>query len=144
MIVHLVDGTYEIFRQYYAPRPGHLDSAGVEIGATRGVVQSVFAMLQDKDIRGVIDAVQPHIDHWFVSGIDTPRGAGAELLDEQLAKAGITRAVTRCASVAVACEQACDLATEDDRILVFGSFYTVAAAMRWRAQRGSKSGGEKT
>ena len=47
MIVHLVDGTYEIFRQYYAPRPGHLDSAGIEIGATRGVVQSVFTMLQD-------------------------------------------------------------------------------------------------
>jgi 5'-3' exonuclease len=47
VIVHLVDGTYEIFRQFYAPRPGHLDSGGVEIGATRGVVQSVFTMLQD-------------------------------------------------------------------------------------------------
>lgn len=47
MRVHLVDGTYEIFRQHYAPRPGHLDSAGHEIGATRGVVQSVFTMLQD-------------------------------------------------------------------------------------------------
>jgi 5'-3' exonuclease len=47
VIVHLVDGTYEIFRQYYAPRPGHLDSDGIEIGATRGVVQSVFTMLQD-------------------------------------------------------------------------------------------------
>jgi len=47
VIVHLVDGTYEIFRQYYAPRPGHLDSAGIEIGATRDVVQSVFTMLQD-------------------------------------------------------------------------------------------------
>jgi len=46
VIVHLVDGTYEIFRQYYAPRPGHLDSDGVEIGATRGVVSSVFSMLQ--------------------------------------------------------------------------------------------------
>jgi 5'-3' exonuclease len=47
VIVHLVDGTYEIFRQYYAPRPGHLDSDGTEIGATRSVVQSVFTMLQD-------------------------------------------------------------------------------------------------
>jgi 5'-3' exonuclease len=47
VIVHLVDGTYEIFRQYYAPRPGHLDSDGIEVGATRGVVQSVFTMLQD-------------------------------------------------------------------------------------------------
>ena len=47
MIVHLVDGTYEIFRQYYAPRPGHVDPDGMEIGAIRGVVQSVFTMLQD-------------------------------------------------------------------------------------------------
>jgi 5'-3' exonuclease len=47
MIVHLIDGTYEIFRQYYAPRPGHRDSDGLEIGATRGVVQSVFTMLAD-------------------------------------------------------------------------------------------------
>jgi 5'-3' exonuclease len=47
VIVHLVDGTYEIFRQYYAPRPGHLDPDGAEIGATRGVVQSVFSMLTD-------------------------------------------------------------------------------------------------
>jgi hypothetical protein len=47
VIVHLVDGTYEIFRQYYAPRPGHLDTDGIEVGATRGVVQSVFTMLQD-------------------------------------------------------------------------------------------------
>jgi 5'-3' exonuclease len=46
-MVHLVDGTYEIFRQYYAPRPGHLDSDGVEIAAIRGVVSSVFSMLQD-------------------------------------------------------------------------------------------------
>ena len=45
--MHLVDGTYEIFRQHFAPRPGHLDDDGVEIGATRGVVQSIFSMLQD-------------------------------------------------------------------------------------------------
>jgi 5'-3' exonuclease len=48
VIVHLVDGTSEIFRQYYAPRPGHLDSDGIEIGATRGVVQSVFTILPDR------------------------------------------------------------------------------------------------
>jgi 5'-3' exonuclease len=47
VIVHLVDGTYEIFRQYYAPRPGHVDPEGSEIGATRGVVMSIFTMLQD-------------------------------------------------------------------------------------------------
>jgi len=45
--VHLVDGTYELFRQYLAPRPGHLDPSGVEIGGTRAVVQSILTMLDD-------------------------------------------------------------------------------------------------
>jgi 5'-3' exonuclease len=44
--VHLVDGTYELFRQFYAPRPGHQDAEGVEIGATRSVVQDMLAMLE--------------------------------------------------------------------------------------------------
>jgi 5'-3' exonuclease len=45
--VHLVDGTYELFRQYLAPRPGHLDADGVEVGATRAVVSSMLTMLED-------------------------------------------------------------------------------------------------
>ncbi|HYL51390.1 MAG TPA: flap endonuclease, partial [Acidimicrobiia bacterium] len=44
MRVHLVDGTYELFRQFLAPRPGHVDPAGVEIGGTRSGVQSMLAM----------------------------------------------------------------------------------------------------
>jgi 5'-3' exonuclease len=44
--VHLVDGTYELFRQFLAPRPGHVDPAGVEIGGTRSVVQSMLTMLE--------------------------------------------------------------------------------------------------
>jgi len=45
--VHLVDGTYELFRQYLAPRPGHIDPGGVEVGATRAVVTSVLTMLEE-------------------------------------------------------------------------------------------------
>jgi 5'-3' exonuclease len=45
MRVHLVDGTYELFRQFLAPRPGHRDPAGLEVGATRSVVQSIVGML---------------------------------------------------------------------------------------------------
>ena len=45
MEVHLVDGTYELFRQYYA-RPEHLDAAGVDVGAVRGVCRSVLGLLE--------------------------------------------------------------------------------------------------
>ena len=61
-----------------------------------------------------------------------PRGASVRVLADELAAAG-AEAVTSCASLAAAYTQACDMATENDRILVFGSFHTVAAVMQERA-----------
>jgi 5'-3' exonuclease len=45
MHVHLVDGTYELFRHHFAVPP-HLDPDGMEVAATRGVVGSVLTMLE--------------------------------------------------------------------------------------------------
>lgn len=45
MDVYLVDGTYELFRHFFAV-PGATNSAGEEIGAVRGVVTSVLTMLE--------------------------------------------------------------------------------------------------
>ncbi len=47
MQVHLVDGTYELFRSFYSPRGGHSNAAGEEVGATRGVLRSVLSLLDD-------------------------------------------------------------------------------------------------
>src|SRR5215510_10786677 len=47
MQVHLVDGTYELFRQYLAPRPGHVDGDGIEVGAVRAVVSSMLTLLEE-------------------------------------------------------------------------------------------------
>jgi 5'-3' exonuclease len=44
LIVHLIDGTYELFRHFYAV-PSARDATGVEIGAVRGVVGSIRGML---------------------------------------------------------------------------------------------------
>ena len=46
MRVHLIDGTYELFRHYFAV-PSYRDAAGFELAATRGVVMSVLNMLHD-------------------------------------------------------------------------------------------------
>jgi 5'-3' exonuclease len=45
MHVHLVDGTYELFRHHFAV-PSHVDPDGMEVAATRGVVGSVLMMLE--------------------------------------------------------------------------------------------------
>jgi dihydrofolate synthase/folylpolyglutamate synthase len=96
---------------------------------------AVFAMLRDKDIAGVVAAIQSRIDCWFVAGIDAPRGADAQLLAQTLRIAQVSGMVTACTSIAAAYAQACDTAAQNDRILVFGSFYTVAAVMQARAAR---------
>ena len=45
MHVHLVDGTYELFRHHFAV-PSHHDPDGMEVAATRGVVGSILTMLE--------------------------------------------------------------------------------------------------
>lgn len=46
VIVHLVDGTYELFRQFFG-RPGHETADGREVGASRAVLRNMLAMLDD-------------------------------------------------------------------------------------------------
>jgi 5'-3' exonuclease len=45
--VHLVDGTYELYRAHYAPRPGHRAPSGADAKATVGIVESLLALLHD-------------------------------------------------------------------------------------------------
>src|ERR1700737_1613398 len=46
MRVHLVDGTYELFRHFFA-LPSHRDRSGVEVAAVRGVLYSVLTLLEE-------------------------------------------------------------------------------------------------
>lgn len=48
MRVHLVDGTFELFRAHFAPRPGKV-VGGVDVKATAGVVASMLSLLEDRD-----------------------------------------------------------------------------------------------
>ncbi|HXU61534.1 MAG TPA: 5'-3' exonuclease H3TH domain-containing protein [Polyangia bacterium] len=47
--LHLVDGTYELFRAHYAKRPDHRDPSGADRKATVGVVSSLLALLHEAD-----------------------------------------------------------------------------------------------
>jgi len=96
----------------------------------RGRTIAVFAMLKDKDIEGIAAAMLPLIAEWFVAPLPIPRGADIERLESALRVANVTAPVIRCDDVADAMQRARERAGPDDRILVFGSFYTVAAALR--------------
>lgn len=98
--------------------------------AACGRTFAVFAMLGDKDIAGVVQSVAPEIDQWFIAGIDQPRGAGAEQVEEIVRLAAPGAPLEVLDSISLALAQACRCAGENDRIVAFGSFYTVADALR--------------
>lgn len=47
MRLHLIDGTYELYRAHFAPRPGHLAPSGNDAKATVGIVESLLSLLND-------------------------------------------------------------------------------------------------
>jgi dihydrofolate synthase/folylpolyglutamate synthase len=99
---------------------------------------AVFGIMQDKDIDGVIASIAPHIDHWCVADLPSPRSAKALDLAEKLAANKPPGAkpeefsATAFANPAEAYANALSRAGENDRIVVFGSFYTVAGVMASR------------
>ncbi len=96
MIIHVVDGTYELFRHYYA-LPSRRDEAGREIAAVRGVLASIRALLREgaTHVGVATDHVIESFRNALWAGYKT--GAGIEpdllaqfpLLEEALVAAGI-------------------------------------------------------
>ncbi|MBC7944663.1 MAG: bifunctional tetrahydrofolate synthase/dihydrofolate synthase, partial [Burkholderiales bacterium] len=118
-----------------AHNPQAAQALATNLGNMRGYRKTiaVFAMLNDKDVGGVIRAVLPCIDQWLIADLPQPRGAQAERLSKELVETGVTSEIVRFAQPSDAYQRALDLAGGDDRIIVFGSFYTVADVMRCRS-----------
>lgn len=113
-VAHNPHGAAFLIRQLPPARPGQRTRA-------------VFAMLADKDAAGVMEACLGRIDAWHVASLPVPRGQQAAVLADMLLERGCTVAGTY-RTVAEALATARQQALPTDRILVFGSFYTVAAA----------------
>jgi dihydrofolate synthase/folylpolyglutamate synthase len=95
-----------------------------DLGTGSGTT-AVFGMLRDKDIAGVVGLLAERIDRWFVCTLPPPRGAQASELAQALRQAGVDT-VREFDNPALAYAAACSGAAENDRIVVFGSFHTVA------------------
>src|SRR5436305_10288746 len=96
MEIHLVDGTYELFRHYYA-LPSARDQDGCEVAAVRGVLASVLGMIKAgaSHIAVATDHVIESFRNQLWAGYKTSEGVEADLLaqfpvlEEVLAAAGI-------------------------------------------------------
>ncbi len=96
---------------------------------------AVFGAMHDKDIAGVIAPLKTIVDHWNVVTLPSPRAANNTELAKILAESGVggpEHTVQCFADVKQAFDAALERANEDDRILVFGSFLTVAAVLATR------------
>jgi len=106
-------------------------------GAKPGKTIAVFAMLADKDIKGVVDAVKNEIDFWYVAGIDHSRSSAVDTLVSMVLDVVPQAKIKRFDSASNACKQACiDIEVcidrnENDKIVVFGSFFTVSNVMQY-------------
>ncbi len=91
---------------------------------------AVFGAMADKDIAGIVAPLASRVDHWLVADLPLPRAATAPALVGQLSAAGVAPGPERVVSPFAAPREALAFALEragpDDRIVVFGSFLTVA------------------
>lgn len=90
---------------------------------------AIFAMLKDKDMTGVAAALGSSIDTWLVAGITAPRGATDGELAQALKRGGVHGEILTFDNIAEAVSYAYNAAGENDRIITFGSFHTVAEVM---------------
>ena len=96
MEVHLVDGTYELFRHYFA-LPSHVTSDGREVAALRGVASSIVGMLADgaTHVGVATDHVVESFRNDLYEGYKTGEGMDVDLwsqfhpLEEVLAAIGV-------------------------------------------------------
>jgi dihydrofolate synthase/folylpolyglutamate synthase len=94
-----------------------------------GRTLAVVGMLADKDAAGVFAALHDAIDAWWTCTPDSPRALDAVALAAVLRTHAGSAPVCVQPDVKTALTEARSAAREGDRILVFGSFYTVAAVL---------------
>jgi dihydrofolate synthase/folylpolyglutamate synthase len=88
----------------------------------------LFAAMRDKDLAGVVQPFVASATGWVVARASADRGATGAELEALLASLGAAAAVVA-PSIAAACERLRALTAPGDRVIVYGSFHTVGAAM---------------
>lgn len=95
-----------------------------------GKTLAVFSMLHDKDILSSINTIKVLIDEWYVAPLQNKRAASQEVLEKIFAEANIN-CITHAASIAEAYQAAINNAKSNDRLVIFGSFRTVAETVTY-------------
>ena len=90
---------------------------------------AVFAVLADKDVCGIIECVGGMFDEWHISQLNSERALDSEELKKQLHICSDNSLIHTHDSISAAYNAAKDGADQSTRIVVFGSFLTVAEVL---------------
>jgi dihydrofolate synthase/folylpolyglutamate synthase len=120
------------------PQAARVLAAWLQQAPIEGRTLAVFGALDDKDIDGIVCALTPCVDAWYLVGLerDSPRGLPVHLLRERI---GARIAPDAIVSVEEDVTQALALAfagaMPGDRVIAFGSFMVAAPALAFATRR---------
>ena len=124
---HVRDGVEWVFDVAHNPSAARVLRQALDAQPASRTL-AVFAAMEDKDLDGVLAPFAGIVDRWHVSRPDSERGAPLASVAKVLEALGASEPVLH-ADVAAACRAAAAEARPGDRVLVFGSFYTVGPAL---------------
>ncbi|HMM44215.1 MAG TPA: bifunctional tetrahydrofolate synthase/dihydrofolate synthase [Candidatus Macondimonas sp.] len=94
-----------------------------------GMRRTILGILQDKDAGAMIAALAPHTDRWYVPDLPGPRGGRAEWIESAIQRLAPDALIQRFVHPADAYRAAMTDSRPGDRVVVTGSFLTVALAL---------------
>ena len=112
------------------PQAARSLSHNLETHVVPGKTIAVFSILKDKDISGVIKVLNLCIDAWFIAEIQNERAASLETISNTIQKINPSAHIEAFKNIQEAYQFASKEVTRNDRIIVFGSFFTVADIMK--------------
>ncbi|NIO41300.1 MAG: bifunctional tetrahydrofolate synthase/dihydrofolate synthase [Burkholderiales bacterium] len=96
----------------------------------KGKTLAVFGILKDKEVDKIVSTLAEQVDRWFICGLPIARAAVTKQLEQAVHRVRDDVQVDLFGNVANGLAAAQEVARKDDRILVFGSFYTVSEALK--------------
>lgn len=100
----------------------------LDVNRVDGETWAIIGLLDDKDVEGIAVALDSRVDHWIAVTADSARAVQADELARRIANA-CGRPCRIGESLEEAMQYAQQSASEDDRILLTGSFYLVGPAL---------------
>ncbi|SOU02458.1 bifunctional tetrahydrofolate synthase/dihydrofolate synthase [Xanthomonas arboricola] len=123
-----IDGVQVLLDVGHNPQAARALADALGAQAHTGRTHAIYAALADKDVLGVVEALGAQVDHWALAGLDGARGQSAQALQARLQGSAAAQAACH-GDVAGALRAVLAQASPGDRVLVFGSFHTVADAL---------------